>query len=259
MNVNWAYRIMLQRLFGLFVFLSGVAFWLPAAAQNVVPTMLMRGPQIQALVAPVALYPDGLLAQIVLASRSAIQIAQAQAMSSSYALLPEDKAAEVISRQNWDPSVKVLVAFPAVLSGLANNYEWTREVGELYKTRSRDLLQAIQALRQRALAAGSLQSGPAVKVVTNQNGEITIDPVTPNVVIVPQYDPNLVYGPWPYPASPPASIFGPAVNVLMFAAVNGPTGMLWASPQWGSGGIAINESAYKGFAQRYGAASSYGK
>jgi hypothetical protein len=241
-----------RTILNLVLLISGAGICFCSHAQNVVPPMLMNSAQIQALIAPVALYPDGILAQVVLAARFPVQISKAQALITGYALQPSDQSSRIISQQNWDPSVKALTAFPQVLVSMASHYEWTREVGELYKTRSRDLFQAIQFLRKRAVALGSIQSGADLRVLTNNKGEVIISPSTPEGVVLPQYDPNVVYGAWPYPAYPPAMLSDPAVNIIIFSPIKGAAGMLWALPQWGSSGVVIDQPLYDNFAQRYG-------
>jgi len=173
-----------------------------AAPQQTQPALAPE--QIDQLIAPIALYPDSLIAQILAASTFPEQIASADHWRQSLAqnqgyVSPQDIAAGA-NAQPWDPSVKALTAFPQVLSELDQNLSWTTELGNAYYNQPQDVFNAIQAMRQRAQAAGNLQNTPQ-ETVTNDQGYIDIAPANPQVVYVPTYDPWVVYGapvaPWP--------------------------------------------------------------
>jgi len=157
--------------------------------------------QLQRLVAPIALYPDSLVAQILAASTFPSQIEEAENWTKSHqGLSPQDLGAQV-DQQSWDPSVKALVQFPSVLANLASNLGWTSELGDAYYNQQQDVMNAAQFMRKDAQRAGNLKSSRQ-ETVKNDNGQVEIEPADPEVVYIPAYDPWLVYGypitPWPY-------------------------------------------------------------
>lgn len=150
--------------------------------------------QLSQLVAPIALYPDALVAQILAASTYPAQITAAdQWLQSMRGASPEQIAAGANAQAAWDPSVKALTAFPQVLSMLDSNLSWTSALGNAYYNQPQDVMQTIQVLRDRAQQAGTLQSTQQ-QAVTDDDGYIGIEPVNPEVVYVPTYDPWAVYG-----------------------------------------------------------------
>lgn len=223
------------------------------------PVSAMTAPQIQALLAPVALYQDGLLSQMFLASAFPIDISQANMMQPTYAQMPPDQAAEAIRFQPWDPSVKSLLSFPGVLQMMASQPDWTRQLGDLYRTRPMDLMQAVQALRQQALKNGALRSGPQIQVTVDAQGQIVINPVNPQVIYVPQYNPTVVYGPWLYPAYPPYPIYNPGWGVMAFGVGIAAGAAIWAAPRWRSGVVVVNQPVYNNFTHRYGYPGVYSR
>jgi hypothetical protein len=157
--------------------------------------------QLGRLVAPIALYPDSLVAQILSASSFPSEIVDADNWLKEHpGLSPSDLGAQA-DQQPWDPSVKALVQFPSVLHNLSSNLGWTSELGDAYYNQQADVMQAVQEMRQKAQQAGHLQSTPQENV-QDQDGQIDIDPTDPDEVYVPAYDPWAVYGypiaPWPY-------------------------------------------------------------
>jgi len=165
------------------------------------PYAKLNAQQLGRLVAPIALYPDSLVAQILAASTYPSQIVDAEDWLKSHpGLSPSDLGAQV-DQQPWDPSVKALVQFPSVLENLSSNLGWTSELGDAYYNQQEDVMKAVQEMRKKAKQAGNLKSTQQVNV-EDQNGQIAIAPVNPNVVYVPAFNPWLVYGypiaPWPY-------------------------------------------------------------
>lgn len=158
--------------------------------------------QLQRLVAPIALYPDSLVASILAASGFPSQIVEANDWLAPRGSLSPEEIANGADRQTWDPSVKELLAFPPVLRNLASNLSWTSELGDAYSNQPSDVMNAIQAMRREAKKSGNLKSNDQIKV-KDKDGYITIDAASPdaNVVYVPSYDPWVVYGypidPWP--------------------------------------------------------------
>ncbi len=154
--------------------------------------------QLEQLVAPIALNPDSLVALMLAASTYPNQVADADSWRQSQGNAPPDQIAYGAGLQNWDPSVKALTAFPQVLAEMDQNSQWTAALGNAYYNQPQDVLQAIQVMRQRAQAAGNLQSTPQEDVSYNQ-GYIQLAPANPQVVYVPAYNPWAVYG---QPVSP---------------------------------------------------------
>ncbi len=144
--------------------------------------------QIDQLVAPIALYPDPLLAQLLPASTYPEEVALA-AQWLQYNPAPSEI---LIDTQNWDASIKALVHYPTVLAYMNANMAWTQALGVAFLNQQAEVMQAIQQLRAQAIAAGTLQSTPQQQVI-NENGVIWIEPVSPQIIYVPQYDPSLVY------------------------------------------------------------------
>src|SRR5271168_1926899 len=149
--------------------------------------------QLQELVAPIALYPDALVAQILAASAYPTQIVEAERFVQQN---PDLKGAELgaqVDMQDWDPSVKALTQFPSVLANMDKNLSWTSELGDANYNQSGDVLGAVQFMRQKAQQAGTLKSTPQ-QTVTTQGPTVVIQPASPDVVYVPDYDPELIYG-----------------------------------------------------------------
>lgn len=165
------------------------------------PQALDQSPeQLQQLVAPIALYPDSLIAQIMAAATYPAEIVEAEKFLEKHKDWQGKKLADEVNKQHWDPSVKSLTQFPAVLANMNQNLAWTSELGDAYLNQGQQLNQAIQTLREKAKAAGNLKSTPQQNVTT-QGNTIMIQPAAPDVVYVPQYDPWLVYG-YPIAAFP---------------------------------------------------------
>jgi hypothetical protein len=167
----------------------------------------LNAQDIEQLIAPIALYPDALLAQILAASTYPAQVSAAdQWLHSLGNVSPDQVAAAATAQTAWDPSVKALTAFPQVLDQLSGNLQWTTNLGNAYYNQPQDVLQTVQVLRQRAEQAGNLQSTPQEQVTDNQ-GYIALAPANPEVVYVPTYNPWAVYGA-PIAPYPGFSFFG---------------------------------------------------
>ena len=172
----------------------------------------MSAGQLDDLVAPIALYPDGLLAQVLAAATYPSQVVEADRWVRAQGNAPAEQIAAGAEAENWDPSVKALTAFPTVLAQMDRNIEWTTDLGNAYYNQPQDVMDAVQGMRQKAEAAGQLRSTPQ-EVVGTDDGAITIAPANPTVVYVPVYNPWTVYGaPLPvYPGyyyAPPDGAFG---------------------------------------------------
>jgi hypothetical protein len=149
--------------------------------------------QLQELVAPIALYPDALVAQILAASTYPAEDVEADRWMQDHSDLKGDQLGDSVNAQSWDPSVKALTQFPSVLTNLDKNISWTSSLGEAYVNQQQDVMTAVQVMRQRAQQAGKLQSD-SQQTVTTQSSNIVIQPTNPDVVYVPAYDPWTIYG-----------------------------------------------------------------
>jgi hypothetical protein len=223
----------------------GFAQVLPPVEQPPAPAApLYNAEQLDALLAQIALYPDELLTQVLMASTYPLEIVSASrwlAQGSNKAL-SGDALVQALKAQNWDPSVKSLVPFPQVLEMLNSNLDWTQQLGYAFANQQNDVWNSVQRLRVQAQSAGTLQSTEQ-QTVAVESGAIVIQPANPQVVYVPVYNPSVVYGSWPYPAYPPAYYPPPGyvgsalVAGLAFAAGVATVGALWGwcGPRWYGG------------------------
>ena len=172
----------------------------PPPAEEAPYTKLSKA-QLERLVAPIALYPDSLVAQVLAASTYPGQIVDAEEWMKAHPGLSATDLAAQVDQQQWEPSVKALVQFPSVLANLSSNLGWTSELGDAYYNQPEDVMKAVQQMRKKARKAGNLQPTSQLNV-NEQQDQIFIEPVNPEVVYVPAFDPWLVYGypiaPWPY-------------------------------------------------------------
>jgi Protein of unknown function (DUF3300) len=161
----------------------------PAPVQSAQPTP----EQLQQLVAPIALYPDELVAQILAASTYPTEVVEADRWIQAHPDLKGKQLGDEVDKQSWDPSVKALVQFPSVLANMDKNLSWTSSLGDAYVNQQQQIMDAVQVLRQRAQQSGNLKSTPQ-QTVTTQGQTIVVEPADPEVVYVPAYDPWLIYG-----------------------------------------------------------------
>jgi uncharacterized membrane protein YgcG len=193
--------------------------------------------QLQQLVAPIALYPDSLVAQILAAATFPDQVVEADRWVEAHPDLKDAALAQAVDQQPWDPSVKALAAFPSVLGNMDKNLSWASSLGDAYYNQQQDVMDAVQTMRQRAQEAGNLKTTPQ-QTVTTQGSTVVIQPATPDVVYVPAYDPWVVYGgpigPWPgwypYPGiwyGGPYLSFGVGFGIGFFG------GFGWGWNNWG--------------------------
>ncbi len=218
----------------------------------------MSADQLDQLVAPIALYPDALVAQILAAATYPTQVVEADRWRQSQGNAPAEQVAAGAERQNWDPSVKALTAFPTVLAQLDRNIQWTTDLGNAYYNQPQDVMDSIQAMRQKAEAAGQLRTTPQ-QVVADEGGAITIVPANPTVVYVPVYDPWTIWGtpfpPFPgYYYYPPPGIFwgGLAIGFGIGIGIGlwGHWGWGWGhwgcgwGPRWGGHAVIFNHATY---------------
>jgi len=167
----------------------------PAAdSGNPVDAASQSASEMQSLVAPIALYPDSLVAQILTASTFPDQVAVADYWVQQNKSLTGSALMQAVDKQSWDASVKALTEFPSVLGNMAKNLTWTSSLGEAYHNQQSDVMTAIQTLRAQAKAKGNLKSSPQVTVVQQSPQVIVIQPANPQIVYVPEYNPTVVYG-----------------------------------------------------------------
>jgi hypothetical protein len=222
--------------------------------QALTPVQPLNASQLEQLVAPIALYPDALVAQVLAASTYPGQIADADQWRQIQGYASPDQIAAGADVQNWDPSVKALTAFPRVLAQMDRNLQWTTDLGNAYYNQAQDVLEAVQVMRRRAEAAGSLQSTPQQAVYYDQ-GYIQLMPVNPQVVYVPTYNPWTVYGEQvsPYPGfsllGAVESFFGSSpisygLGIAMSAFSHTPWGWLAWGLNWLAQSVLFNQSDY---------------
>ncbi len=225
----------------------------PPPAGNYVP---LGAEQLDQLVAPIALYPDALVAQVLTAATYPQQVTDANNWMGQYGNMPPDQRAAAADSMPWDPSVKALTAFPSVLSNMARNYNWTAALGNAYYNQPGDVMNSVQAMRVRAQQAGTLRSTEQCRVVYN-GGLVVIEPVNPAYVYVPYYNPWTIYGgpisPWGgyYYAPPPRGVvfaaglglgFAAGISIGLFSHYG------WGyhnwSPNWHGGVVVYNHTTY---------------
>jgi uncharacterized membrane protein YgcG len=166
----------------------------PADSGNPTDPAPQSAAELQSLVAPIALYPDALVAQILTASTFPDQIAIANYWMQQNKSLTGSALMQAVNKQSWDASVKALTEFPSVLNNLSNNLTWTSSLGEAYHDQQAEVMTAIQTLRAQAKAAGNLKSSSQITVVQQSPETIVIQPANPQVVYVPEYNPSVIYG-----------------------------------------------------------------
>ena len=224
----------------------------PVAAP-VAPTLTAA--QLDRLVAPIALYPDPLIAQILMAATYPLEVVEADRWLQipASAALKGDALTAALQQLPWDPSIKSLVAFPQLIHTMNTNLNWTEQLGDAFLAQEPDVMDAIQRLRLRAQAAGSLASTPQ-QAVSTENEEIMIEPASPDIVYVPTYNPWCVYGAWPSPDYPPfffapgAGTCVPGGQLIAFGAGLAPFGFwAWGHFDWHHHAIRINHDRFQQF------------
>src|SRR5260370_21980147 len=170
----------------------------PASAQARAPAQPMSPEQIDTLVAPIALYPDALLSQVLVAATYPLEIVEAAKWLQQNRNLRGRQLVEAARQQNWDASIQALVVFPDVLSRLNSDIRWTTDLGNAFLAQQADVMNAVQRMRAQAKAAGKLNSNPEETATTQTQGGqtvIEIQPANPEVVYVPAYNPDYTCGP----------------------------------------------------------------
>ncbi|MGA7790459.1 MAG: DUF3300 domain-containing protein, partial [Xanthobacteraceae bacterium] len=208
----------------------------PASAST---QQLLSDGQLDALVAPIALYPDALLSEVLMASTYPLEVVEADRWAKDNKNLKGDALKAAVDQQSWDDSVKSLVATPAVLDMMSTKLSWTQQLGDAVLAQQPDIMDAIQRLRSKAQANDKLASNKQQTVSTQQQSGrevIVIAPAQPDTVYVPYYDPAVVYGPWPYPAYPPYYWPAPGYIAAGLLATGLAFGAGYALGRWAGGG-----------------------
>jgi hypothetical protein len=178
----------------------------PAPASAPAQDVLLQPGEIDALLSPIALYPDALIAQVLMAATYPLEVIQASRWLKENKGLKDDALRAALDKQGWDESVKSLAATPAVLDMMADKLDWTQKLGDAMLAQQNDVMDGVQRLRAKAEANNKLQSTPQQKVSKRSEGGkqvIVIEPTNPETMYVPYYDPAVVYGAWSYPSYPP--------------------------------------------------------
>jgi hypothetical protein len=257
------------------VLLTQIFGAVPAAlAQEAAATAKFKPEELEQIVAPIALHPDPLLAQILMASTYPLEIVQAARFMKDQPNLKGDQLAEALKQVSWDDSVKSLCTFPPVLTLLNEKLDWLQKLGDAVLGQQQEVMAAIQRLRARAQSEGTLKSTPeqvvnvqpvvnvettapapaTTQVVQAPPTVITIQPSDPQVIQVPSYNPTVVYGAsyWP-PAYPPYYPYPPgyfAAGAFTFMAGMAVGGAIWGDCDWGNGDININNQQVNNFSNR---------
>ena len=228
-----------------------------AFASTAAPTFSTE--ELDQMLAPIALYPDSLLAQVLMASTYPADVAEAAKWSKANPKMEGDAAVTAVQSKNWDPSVQSLAAFPQVLAMMGEKPADVQRLGDAFLADPARVMDRVQFMRKKAQEAGNLKTTEQQKVSTQtDNGQtaIIIEPAQPEKVYVPVYQPTVVYGSWWYPAYPPYYWAPPPYyypgygggafvgGVFWGAAVVGISNGLWGGCNWGHGDVDINVNRY---------------
>ncbi len=215
--------------------LAPIATAAPAAAQE---RAAFSQAELDQMLAPVALYPDPLLSQMLMAATYPLEVVEAARWSKAHPDLQGDAAVRAAVGEGWDPSVTSLVAFPQVLAWMDENIRWTSAVGDAFLAQQPQVMETVQSLRARAQQAGNLRSDERV-VVSQEGPTLVVVPADPQVVYVPYYDPWVVYGTWWWPAYPPVAwrpwrgyVVRPGAVVVWTPGIRVTSGFFFAGFDW---------------------------
>ena len=221
---------------------SGVPGQPPSSAASPVPDQAVLKPaELDGLVAPIALYPDGLLANVLMASTYPLEVVRAERWTNQNQNLKGDALKSAAEKQAWDASVKALVAAPEVLQMMSERLDWTQKLGEAFLAQEQDVMDAVQRMRARAYDRKKLETTKeqVVSVKQEQNRQvISIDPAVPDTLYVPYYEPQVVYGDWPYADYPAYPYYWgyPGYIAAGVIATGLAFGGAYALGRWASGG-----------------------
>jgi len=204
--------------------------------------------QLDQIVAPIALYPDSLLAQVLMASTYPLEVVLAGRWVKANQKLKGDALTAALEKEDWDPSVKSLVNFPQILDMMSEKLDWTQKLGDAFLAQEKEVMDTVQKLRLKAYGEGNLKTTEQQKVVVEEEAKtIIIEPAKPEVVYVPTYNPTVVYGAWPYPAYPPYYYYPPGYvpgaalfTFGMGVAIGAAWGYAWGGCGWGRGEVNVD-------------------
>ncbi|WP_224082415.1 DUF3300 domain-containing protein [Cupriavidus laharis] len=232
-----------------------------------------KAEEIEAMVAPIALYPDPLLSQVLMASTYPLEVALAARWVKAHPNLKGDAAVKAVQGETWDVSVKSLVAFPQILEPMGDKLDWTQKLGDAFLAQQKDVFDAIQRLRLRARQAGHLESGPQQTVTVETAGAagapqtiVRIEPANPEVVYVPVYDPAIVYGGWgyagyPYYYWPPYGAYYPGAAVgsgIAFGIGLVAAAAIFGNCDWNNGGVHVEHHKARNIDRNFDASKFQG-
>lgn len=210
----------------------------------------LKQEELDQLLAPIALYPDSLVSQILMAATYPIEVVQAERWARANDNLKGDELTVALEQETWDASVKSLVNFPQVLSMMSEQLDWTTKLGDAFLSHQKEVMDAIQRLRGKAKAEGNLETTEQQTVVVKEEADtqvIVIESASPEIVYVPTYNPTVVYGAWPYPAYPPYYYYPPgyvagtaAISFGVGVACGAAWGYAWGHCNWGHGDVDID-------------------
>ena len=224
----------------------------PTAATAPASSTKLTQQDLDQLLAPIALYPDALIAQMLMAATYPLEVVEATRWKLSNPTLKDKALEDALQKQSWDPSVKGLVAVPQVLQQMNDNLTWMQKLGDAFLADEKAVLATVQSLRAKAKAEGNLKSSPEQTVRTETQESQTvyiIESAKPEVIYVPTYDPYTVYGSWwysypPYYMYPPGYVYPPglafATGIIIGAAI-------WGNCNWGGGNVNVNVNHYNNF------------
>jgi hypothetical protein len=230
----------------IFIFLTTLVLPASSYPQQAPPPKVFKAEELEQILAPIALYPDALLTQIIMASTYPLEIVQADRWAKQNKDMKGDTLTKALEAQKWDPSVKSLVNFPQVLAMMSEKLEWTQKLGDAFLAQQKDVMATVQNLRVKAQKSGNLKTTKE-QVVKVEQQVIIIEPASPQVIYVPAYNPVVVYGTWAYPAYPPYPVYPPGyvatTAVFSFAAgaaVGAAWGYAWGHSDWHGGNVDID-------------------
>ncbi len=226
----------------------------PAAQAAAPAAKAFSQQELDELLAPIALYPDALLAQVLMASTYPLEVVEAARWQKANATLKDKALEDALQKQAWDPAVKSLATVPQVLTMMNEKLDWTQKLGDAFLAQQADVMKTTQNLRAKAQTAGNLKSTPEQTVKSQKEGDKTVyiieSPKT-EIVYVPTYNPATVYGSWWYPYPPPYYYYPPGYAYggagLAFATGVVVGAAIWGNVNWGGNNVNINVNNYNNF------------
>jgi len=214
-----------------------------AAPQGAGEEKPFKQEELDQLLAPIALYPDSLLTQVLMASTYPLEIVQADRWAKQNKDKKGDALAKALEEQPWDPSVRSLVNFPDVLGMMSDKLDMTQKLGDAFLAQQKDVMDTVQSLRKKAEASGNLKTTEEQKIIVEKE-TIIIESANPQVIYVPSYNPTVVYGAWWYPAYPPYPYYPPGYGTgaafVTGVAIGAAWGYAWGNANWHGGDVNID-------------------